>query len=106
MAPGATLAMALAALLFGLAIARASFVEGMLEGDAMDMVSPHTTLASLLPEPADTCPDLRREYDEKKVILKNLEDGMLGDLCGEDDMHCTKVIVTSNGPAAVVQGTR
>ena len=65
------------------------------------------TMASLLPEPADTCPDLRKEYEGKKVVLKNLEDGLLGDLCGDDeDLKCTKIIVTSDGPSAVMQGTR
>ena len=64
-------------------------------------------MASLLPEPADTCPDLRKEYEGKKIVLKNLEDGILGDLCGdEDDLKCTKVLVTSDGPSAVLQGTR
>ena len=64
-------------------------------------------MASLLPEPADTCPDLRKEYEGKKIVLKNLEDGILGDLCGdEDDLKCTKLIVTSDGPSAVMQGTR
>ena len=64
-------------------------------------------MASLLPEPADTCPDLRKEYEGKKIVLKNLEDGILGDLCGdEDDLKCTKVLITSDGPSAVLQGTR
>ena len=64
-------------------------------------------MASLLPEPADTCPDLRKEYEGKKIVLKNLEDGILGDLCGdEDDLKCTKLVVTSDGPSAVMQGTR
>ena len=70
-------------------------------------MAPALTMASLLPEPADTCPDLRKEYEGKKIVLKNLEDGILGDLCGdEDDLKCTKLIVTSDGPSAVMQGTR
>merc|ERR1712080_781457 len=33
--------------------------------------------------------------------------GILGDLCGdEDDLKCTKLVVTSDGPSAVMQGTR
>ena len=48
-----------------------------------------------------------KEYEGKKIVLKNLEDGILGDLCGdEDDLKCTKVLVTSDGPSAVLQGTR
>ena len=70
-------------------------------------MAPALTMASLLPEPADTCPDLRKENEGKKIVLKNLEDGILGDLCGdEDDLKCTKLIVTSDGPSAVMQGTR
>jgi len=63
-------------------------------------------LTSVLMQPMETCPDLRKEFETKKEVLKNLEDGMLGDLCGSDDMHCIKVIVTSNGPSAILQGTR
>jgi len=78
--------------------------EEALDGDDL---APALTMASLLPEPADTCPDLRKEYEGKKIVLKNLEDGILGDLCGdEDDLKCTKVLITSDGPSAVLQGTR
>ena len=78
--------------------------EEALDGEDL---APALTMASLLPEPADTCPDLRKEYEGKKIVLKNLEDGILGDLCGdEDDLKCTKLVVTSDGPSAVMQGTR
>ena len=80
------------------------YQEEALDGDDL---APALTMASLLPEPADTCPDLRKEYEGKKIVLKNLEDGILGDLCGdEDDLKCTKVLITSDGPSAVLQGTR
>jgi len=50
------------------------------------------------------CPDLNRKYKDAMVVLKNLEDGMLGDMCDSPD--CTKIIVTSNGLSAVKQPTR
>jgi len=50
------------------------------------------------------CPDLNRKYKDAMVVLKNLEDGMLGDMC--DEPECTKIIVTSNGWSAVKQPTR
>jgi len=50
------------------------------------------------------CPDLNRKYKDAMVVLKNLEDGMLGDMC--DAPECTKIIVTSNGWSAVKQPTR
>lgn len=56
------------------------------------------------PPPLDQCPDLTRKYDDAMVVLKNLQDGMLGDMC--DQPQCTKVIVTSMGPSAVTQPTR
>ena len=56
------------------------------------------------PPPLDQCPDLSRKYDDAMVVLKNLQDGMLGDMC--DQPECTKVIVTSMGPSAVIQPTR
>ena len=56
------------------------------------------------PPPLDQCPDLTRKYDDAMVVLKNLQDGMLGDMC--DQPECTKVIVTSMGPSAVTQPTR
>jgi len=52
----------------------------------------------------DQCPDLNRKYKDAMVVLKNLEDGMLGDMC--DDPSCTKIIVTSMGMSAVKQPTR
>jgi len=52
----------------------------------------------------DQCPDLSRKYTDAMVVLKNLEDGMLGDMC--DEPECTKIIVTSNGLSAVKQPTR
>lgn len=57
------------------------------------------------PPPLDQCPDLTRKYDDAMVVLKNLQDGMLGDMC-DGQTECTKVIVTSMGPSAVTQPTR
>ena len=75
-------------------------LEPPMAGDE-ELLSPMSTL---LPE-QDTCPDLRREFEEKAKVLKELEDGMLGDLC-DGQIHCTKVIVTSDGPTAIMQGPR
>ena len=75
-------------------------LELPLDGEE-ELLSPMSTL---LPE-QDTCPDLRREFEEKAKVLKELEDGMLGDLC-DGQIHCTRVIVTSDGPTAIMQGPR
>jgi len=54
--------------------------------------------------PEDQCPDLNKKYKDAMVVLKNLEDGMLGDMC--DEPECTKIIVTSMGNSAIKQPTR
>jgi len=72
------------------------------EGVTGETISTWSTPYS--PPPLDQCPDLTRKYDDAMVVLKNLQDGMLGDMC--DQPECTKVIVTSMGPSAVKQPTR
>ena len=72
------------------------------EGVTGETISTWSTPYS--PPPLDQCPDLSRKYDDAMVVLKNLQDGMLGDMC--DQPECTKVIVTSMGPSAVMQPTR
>ena len=52
----------------------------------------------------DQCPELTRKYDDAMVVLQNLQDGMLEDMCGQKE--CDKVIVTSMGLSAVKQPTR
>lgn len=64
-----------------------------------------TTPYSPAPE-METCPDLSRKYDNAMVVLKNLQDGMLGDMCDDGGEECTKVIVTSMGLSSVKQPTR
>lgn len=51
----------------------------------------------------DQCPDLQYELNKARVVLKNLEEGMLDDMCGETE---NRVIVTSMGESAVKQPTR
>lgn len=53
----------------------------------------------------DQCPDLTRKYNDAKIVLQNLQDGMLADMC-DDGENCDKVIVTSMGMSAVMQPTR
>ena len=74
-------------------------------GHAAGDMSPWTTPFSPSDVPLDTCPDLTLKYDKAMVVLKNLQDGMLGDMCDDGD-QCTKVIVTSMGMSAVKQPTR
>jgi len=80
-------------------------IQDDISEEAEDQEPPSNMLSAVLLEPPDTCPDLREEFETKKGVLKNLEDGMLGDLCG-GDLHCTKVVITSNGGAAIMQGPR
>jgi len=49
------------------------------------------------------CPDLEYQLKSAKVVLKNLEEGMLDDMCGDSE---NKVIVTSMGESAIRQPTR
>merc|ERR1719445_2572561 len=49
------------------------------------------------------CPDLQYELTKAQVVLKNLEEGMLDDMCGDTE---NRVIVTSMGDSSVRQPTR
>ena len=82
-------------------------VSGWADMSSLDsMMDSVTTWSPPYSAPApDQCPDLTRKYDDAMVVLKNLQDGMLGDMC-DDGANCTKVIVTSNGHSAVKQPTR
>ena len=74
--------------------------------DTLDTMETMSTWSPPYSAPApDQCPDLTRKYDDAMVVLKNLQDGMLGDMC-DDGANCTKIIVTSNGHSAVKQPTR
>ena len=44
--------------------------------------------------------------NETQVVLNSITDGLLDDLCGEDERHCKKVVVYSEGHSAVRQPTR
>lgn len=55
----------------------------------------------------DSCPQLQTDLLDTRVVLSNMRNGILEELCGGDGhWNCTKVVVYSNGMSAVKQPTR
>jgi len=56
----------------------------------------------------DSCPDLHSDLRDTSLVLSNIRNGLLEELCGGGgkNWNCTKVVVYSNGTAAVRQPTR
>jgi len=55
----------------------------------------------------DSCPQVQEDLRDAKVVLTNMRTGILEDLCAVDGQwNCTKVVIYSDGFAAVKQPTR
>ena len=57
----------------------------------------------LVENPNTTSPSsLCRKYDNAMVVLKNLQDGMLGDMCDDGGEECTKVRINKNSKGGLL----
>jgi len=55
----------------------------------------------------ESCPQLQNDLRDTNEVLTNMKNGLLEELCGGDgDWNCTKIVVYSNGLAAIKQPTR
>jgi len=55
----------------------------------------------------DSCPALQMDLEDTKTVLNNMRNGVLEENCSADgEWNCTKIVVYSNGPAAVKQASR